>query len=68
MSKLQRFFTKSEYDHVGIIVKFPNSRRFILESSGKYGVALTDFSKFCSFVYKKMVSEEENLAYKNRYV
>ena len=65
LSKIQRFLTKSDYDHIGIVVKFPQSRRFILESSGKYGVSLTDFDKFCSFISAKMSPEENKLKKKD---
>ncbi|HNB48178.1 MAG TPA: AMP-binding protein, partial [Chitinophagales bacterium] len=39
LSKMQRFLTQSEYDHVAMVVRIGESR-FVLEASGSTGVAV----------------------------
>lgn len=44
MSKVQRFFTNSDFDHVGLIMKTVGSSLLLLEATGNIGVAIYSFS------------------------
>jgi hypothetical protein len=44
MSKFQRFFTNSDYDHVGMIIKTIDGNLLLLEATGNVGVAIYTFS------------------------
>ena len=57
---ITRTFTASEYDHVGMVLKFDKypDEVFILESTMNYGVHLTRFSeqvKHYGTFYKRIV-------------
>lgn len=49
-SRVQRFFTGSDYDHVGLILRYQSSSIYIFEATGNFGVGL------CS--WKNMVEKE----------
>jgi hypothetical protein len=55
-SKLQRFFTKSEFDHVALILRMDNNTIFLFESTGQMGVNLLSLDLFmkskCHEVYE----------------
>ena len=40
MSKVQRIFTNSDYDHVGMLLKTTSQDLFLLEATGNSGVAV----------------------------
>lgn len=40
MSKVQRLFTNSDYDHVAMILRASNRDVFLLESTSSAGVAI----------------------------
>ena len=73
-SKLQRFFTKNEYDHVAIIIK-TSYRLEIYESNGNCGVKLRSWNdyiangwinSFDKIVYRKLLyNENKNESIKN---
>lgn len=44
MCKMQRFFTNSEFDHVGLIMKTVNGDLLLLQATGNVGVAIYSFS------------------------
>lgn len=59
VSKVQRIITKSEYDHVGIILKYASGRIGILESTASNGVQVVMwddfiFNNWCQ-LYSKIV-------------
>jgi len=43
---LQRLVTSSEYDHVGMLIKFGNNQVKIFESNADEGVSIYDWDKF----------------------
>lgn len=45
-SALQRFVTNSEYDHVGILIKFAHNQVKIFEANADDGVNLYDWDQF----------------------
>jgi hypothetical protein len=40
MSRVQRLFTNSDYDHVAMILRASNQEMFMLESTSNAGVAV----------------------------
>ena len=52
MSKVQRFFTNSAYDHVGLLMRAVNGEVLMLEATGNNGVAVYSF-KSIKFALKK---------------
>lgn len=44
MSKMQRFFTNSDFDHVALVMKTVGSSLLLLEATGNVGVAIYSFS------------------------
>jgi len=57
--KIQRTFTRSEYDHVGMILKYSNGEIVLFESTGREGVGLCRWRTFKKnnwhLLYSKMV-------------
>ena len=66
LSKMQRFLTQSEYDHVAMVVRIGESR-FVLEASGGTGVAISDFSLFISSYKRRLTSFSETMRYELGY-
>lgn len=53
MSKMQRFFTNSGFDHVGLLMKAINGEILMLEATGNNGVAIYSFSSLRMALKKK---------------
>jgi glyoxylase-like metal-dependent hydrolase (beta-lactamase superfamily II) len=45
---LQRFITHSEYDHIGLVVRFADNQVKIFEANADDGVNLYDWDQFQS--------------------
>lgn len=54
MCKVQRFFTNSSYDHVGLVIKTVDGNLLLLEATGNVGVAIYNFSSIEMAVKKKL--------------
>ena len=56
MSKVQRIFTNSDYDHVGMLLKTTSQDIFLLEATGNSGVAVYTLETLLSCsIYKYYV-------------
>ena len=53
MSKVQRFFTNSDFDHVALLMKTVNNQLLMLESTSNSGVAIYNFFSLRYLVSKK---------------
>lgn len=51
---MQRFVTRSDYDHVAMLVTL-GQERFMLEATGSHGVSLCSFEKFISTLNNKRI-------------
>jgi len=64
-SKVQRFFTNSDYDHVALVVKFSSQRVGLFEVTGKDGVSLLFWDDFVSYdwhnLYSRLVYKKLNV-------
>jgi hypothetical protein len=58
-AKLQRSFTRSEYDHVALILRYSNGEIYLFEATGKDGVGLCSWQTFMRnkwhLLYEKLV-------------
>uniref|UniRef100_A0A0G4FYN5 PH domain-containing protein n=1 Tax=Chromera velia CCMP2878 TaxID=1169474 RepID=A0A0G4FYN5_9ALVE len=45
-AKIQRLFTRGEYDHVGVLLRFKNSQLALLEATGDSGVGIVTWEEF----------------------
>lgn len=65
-SRLQRCFTRSKYDHVGLVLKFLNGEIGFIEASLLYGVVFTYWDQlFCKEqkkIYTKIVYRQLNVS------
>lgn len=53
MSRMQRFFTNSNYDHVGMILKSSHNELYLFECTSTYGVTVYPMSSFLKIDCKK---------------
>jgi hypothetical protein len=53
MSKLQRFITNSDYDHVGMILKSNGNELYLFECTSTYGVSVYNLDSFVKVDCKK---------------
>lgn len=53
-AKIQRSLTGSEYDHIGIILKYANDDIVILDSCGNRGVGLISWRAFINLKFFKL--------------
>ena len=53
MSKVQRFFTLSDYDHVAMLIKTSTSNLFLLEATSNAGVAIYPLEALISLNIRK---------------
>ena len=49
--KIQRFFTRCDYDHVALLLKYKNSKIVLFESTGAQGIDLLSWDNFVSNKY-----------------
>jgi hypothetical protein len=54
MSKVQRFITNSDFDHVGLIIKTSSGSLLLLEATGNIGVAIYSFESLRRALKKKL--------------
>jgi hypothetical protein len=68
-SNLQRIITRSNYDHVALLIKFPDGRLVIFEALRENGVTICDWDRFMTkkwhelyhrIVYRKLYSRREH--------
>lgn len=68
-SNLQRIITRSNFDHVALLIKFPDGRLVIFEALRENGVTICDWDRFMTkkwhelyhrIVYRKLYSKREN--------
>ena len=45
-ASVQRFFTRSKYDHVAVILRAANDRLLLFESTSELGVSILDWKVF----------------------
>lgn len=53
VSKMQRLFTNSDYDHVGMLLKTTNHQLFLLEATSNAGVAVYTLDNLVTCSIKK---------------
>lgn len=54
MSKMQRFFTNSNFDHVALLLKTFDGDVLLLEATGNAGVAIYSFSSLSKALEKNL--------------
>eukprot|EP00357_Protocruzia_adherens_P033023 CAMPEP_0115000164 /NCGR_PEP_ID=MMETSP0216-20121206/16592_1 /TAXON_ID=223996 /ORGANISM="Protocruzia adherens, Strain Boccale" /LENGTH=592 /DNA_ID=CAMNT_0002365205 /DNA_START=36 /DNA_END=1814 /DNA_ORIENTATION=+ len=55
-SKVQRSFTRSAYDHVGLLLRYDNDKIGVLESTGLEGVGIVTWDQFMSYKWHLLYS------------
>jgi hypothetical protein len=48
-AKLQRFFTVSDFDHVGMIIKLQKKDLMVFEANQMHGVAIYNWKEYISY-------------------
>lgn len=56
-SKLQRTFTRSEYDHVALLLKYSSGSIGLLEATGADGVSVVLWDDFLRFKWHKLYTK-----------
>lgn len=56
VSKFQRFVTKSEYDHVAMILKYSSGKIALFEATGADGVSIVYWDDFIFYQWEKLYS------------
>ena len=56
-SKLQRTFTRSNYDHIALLLKYTNGKVVIFEATGKEGIVLCTWESFIKNNWHKIYSK-----------
>ena len=54
---MQRVFTDSEYDHVGVVLRNRKNEIFIYESTSDSGVGLTKWNQFVKYEWYTLIDK-----------
>ena len=57
MARMQRVVTGSQYDHVGLLLRYPSGKISIFESLNETGVGVVSWSKFMQLKWFKLYSK-----------